>query len=64
LLAEASTILATDFDVVAAVRDGQHALDASLRRNPDVAILDIGMPGFDSMECRACRKHFLLARIE
>ena len=47
VLAEASTLLATDFDVVAAVRDGQQALDASLRLNPDVAILDISMPVLD-----------------
>ena len=47
MLAEASTLLATDFDVVAAVRDGQQALDASLWLNPDVVILDISMPVLD-----------------
>lgn len=49
-LANASTFLATDFDVVAAVRDGRQALDASLRLNPDVAILDISMPGLDGLQ--------------
>jgi DNA-binding NarL/FixJ family response regulator len=50
VLAEASTLLATDFDVVAAVGDGQQALNASLRLNPDVAILDIRMPGLDGLQ--------------
>ena len=49
-LANASTFLATDFDVVAAVPDGRQALDASLRLNPDVAILDISMPGLDGLQ--------------
>jgi DNA-binding NarL/FixJ family response regulator len=47
VLANASTLLAPDFDVVAAVGDGEQALDASFRLNPDVAILDFSMPRLD-----------------
>jgi len=50
VLAEAATLLATDVEVVATVPDGQQALDASLRLNPDVAILDISMPGLDGLQ--------------
>ena len=35
---------------VVPVEDGQHALDAIAALEPDVAILDIGMPGLDGYE--------------
>jgi DNA-binding NarL/FixJ family response regulator len=36
--------LSSDFEVVAAVSDGQMALDAALTLRPDVVVLDISMP--------------------
>jgi DNA-binding response OmpR family regulator len=37
------------FDVIQA-RDGDEALDLALERRPDIAVLDIGMPGLDGLE--------------
>jgi DNA-binding NarL/FixJ family response regulator len=39
-----------EFEVVAAVGNGQEALDAARRLRPDVAILDIFMPVLDGIE--------------
>ena len=39
-----------DFSVVAAVGDGQQAVTAALRLQPDVALLDIRMPVMDGIE--------------
>ncbi|HVS85167.1 MAG TPA: response regulator, partial [Gaiellaceae bacterium] len=44
------------FDVVPA-RDGDEALAVAKARKPDVAVLDIGMPGLDGLEVlRAIRE--------
>ena len=51
MLERTRTILAAEFDVVAAVSDGMAAVDAALRLRPDVVVLDISMPvlsGFDA----------------
>ena len=37
------------FSVIQA-RDGDEALDLALERRPDIAVLDIGMPGLDGLE--------------
>jgi DNA-binding NarL/FixJ family response regulator len=50
ILEQASALLARDFNVVAAVADGRQALDASLRLDPDVAVLDITMPELDGFQ--------------
>jgi CheY-like chemotaxis protein len=42
--------LASEFDIVGAVSDGRQALDLSLRLDPDVVILDIGMPELDGFQ--------------
>ncbi|WP_240477316.1 response regulator transcription factor [Jiangella muralis] len=39
-----------DIDVVAAAADGRAALDLALRHRPDVAVLDLQMPGLDGLE--------------
>jgi DNA-binding NarL/FixJ family response regulator len=44
MLAYVREFLSADFEVVAAVSDGQAALDAAVRLRPDVAVLDISMP--------------------
>ena len=43
-----------DFDVVADVGRGDEILDACLTHTPDVAVVDLEMPGIDGLE--ACRQ--------
>lgn len=40
----------TEFEVVACVSDGDEALEAATRLHPDVAVLDILMPGLNGIE--------------
>jgi CheY-like chemotaxis protein len=47
---KASTRLARDFEVVAAVSDGRQALHAARRLDPDVAVLDVTMPELDGFQ--------------
>ena len=53
ILKAISRTLASDFEVVATVTDGQQALDAVRRLDPDVAVLDISMPGLNGFETAA-----------
>ena len=46
-------LLASDFDVVAAVADGQAAVEAAGALNPDLVVLDISMPGLSGFEAGA-----------
>jgi DNA-binding NarL/FixJ family response regulator len=39
-----------DIEVIAEAADGASALDEALRKKPDVAIIDISMPGMDGLE--------------
>ncbi|UIX34080.1 MULTISPECIES: response regulator transcription factor [unclassified Streptomyces] len=49
---------AFDVDVVAQVSTGDAVLPAALRYTPDVAVLDIGMPGLDGLAAAALlREH-------
>jgi len=41
--------LEPDFEIVATARDGERALEAVRRHRPDVAVLDIRMPGKDGL---------------
>jgi CheY-like chemotaxis protein len=43
-------MLQADFDILAAVPDGRQALECSLRLDPDLAVLDISMPGLDGFQ--------------
>jgi chemotaxis response regulator CheB len=45
--------LASEFDVVAAVHNGQEALDAAAQLDPDVVVLDISMPVLDGIKAAA-----------
>src|SRR5688572_26461020 len=48
-----ANLLASDFDVVAVVADGQAAVDAAEGLNPDLIVLDISMPGVNGFEAAA-----------
>jgi two-component system, NarL family, response regulator DesR len=45
--------LETDVEVVAEVGRGDEVLEAARRASPDVALLDIGLPGLDGLEVTA-----------
>lgn len=49
-LSELRSLLERHFDVVATALDGTSALDSIRRHMPDVAILDLTMPGLNGME--------------
>jgi two-component system response regulator DesR len=42
--------LEDDLEVVAEVASGDHVVSAALMYNPDVALLDIGLPGTDGLD--------------
>ena len=44
------SLLAPDFEVVGAVNDGQAALEAAVRLQPEIAVLDISMPGMNGIQ--------------
>jgi DNA-binding NarL/FixJ family response regulator len=50
VLESVSGLLEHDFSVVAAVTDGQHALDACHELDPDIVLLDITMPGLSGLQ--------------
>lgn len=41
---------AADFEIVGETGDGREAVDLAFDRNPDVAVLDIGMPGLNGID--------------
>lgn len=45
--------LEADLDVVAQAPDGRAAVDAALAHRPDVAVVDLQMPGLDGLEVTA-----------
>ena len=47
VLERISRLLTPGYEILAAVGNGNMALDAVLKLNPDVAVLDIAMPGLD-----------------
>ena len=50
VLESVSSFLSTDFDVVATASDGREAVDLALRFQPDIAVLDMAMPGLDGFQ--------------
>jgi len=53
LLGELKVQLATVFEVVGAVENGEQAVNAALRLNPDVLVLDISMPVMNGFQAAA-----------
>ena len=47
------SLLAPDFEVVGAVSDGKAALEATVRLQPEIAVLDISMPGLNGIQAAA-----------
>jgi len=45
-----SRLLSSEFDIVGTVMDGRTLLTEAERLNPDVIVLDIGMPGLNGIE--------------
>ncbi len=50
MLDRVAGLLATEFNVVGAVTDGQQALDAAMELEPDVLVLDFSMPVMNGIE--------------
>jgi len=48
-----AALLASEFDVVATVADGQAAVDATTSLHPDLVVLDISMPVLSGLEAAA-----------
>jgi CheY-like chemotaxis protein len=48
-----ASLLASDFDVVSTVADGQAAVEAAGALYPDLVVLDISMPGLNGFEAAA-----------
>jgi len=53
MLERVIALVAAEFDVVAAVSDGQAALDAATILQPDVVVFDISMPGMSGLAAAA-----------
>ena len=53
VMAKVRGVLGEDFEVVAAVADGSQAVDAVLRLDPDVLVIDISMPVLDGLQAAA-----------
>jgi DNA-binding NarL/FixJ family response regulator len=49
-LAEFVSILENEFEIIAIAKDGKSALDIILARHPDMAVLDLDMPGLNGIE--------------
>ena len=49
-LRELTSLLAAEFDVMATATDGNSALNLIRRYVPDLAVLDLGMPGLNGIE--------------
>ena len=53
ILEKVASRLASKFDVVAAVHNGQEAWDAAAQLDPDVVVLDISIPVWDGIKAAA-----------
>jgi DNA-binding NarL/FixJ family response regulator len=53
MLERARALLASEFDVVAIVSDGQAAVDTTALLRPELAVLDISMPVMNGLDAAA-----------
>lgn len=64
MLARVTTLVGSEFDVVATVGDGSLALEAAARLHPELLVLDIAMPGLDGIHtARELRRNGCTAKI-
>jgi DNA-binding NarL/FixJ family response regulator len=64
MLEVAAELLGESFEVIDLVSDGRTALEATLKLEPDLVVLDISMPGMNGIEvARELRKNTSGARI-
>lgn len=56
ILRAVSRLLDTQFELVGSVLNGEQAVEAALRLQPDVLVLDIMMPVMDGLEAARCLK--------
>lgn len=64
VLSAVSGLLRESFDVVATASDGAAALEAILEHEPELAILDISMPGMSGIDvAREAKKHSTKTKI-
>jgi DNA-binding NarL/FixJ family response regulator len=64
VLSAVSGLLRESFDVVAMVSDGHAALEAILEHEPELAILDISMPGMSGIDvAREAKKYSIKTKI-
>jgi len=50
ILDQVVALLRQDFEIVATARDGMVALDSIRRLDPDIAVLDLYMPGINGLD--------------
>jgi len=50
ILSAVAALLGKSFDVIGLVSDGKAALDAALKLEPDLVVLDISMPGMSGID--------------
>jgi len=64
VLSRVGELLANECNVVAGVSDGIKVVQAALQYQPDIVVLDIGMPGLDGIQAaREVRRLTLRARL-
>ena len=56
MLEAVARLLEDEFDVIAAVTNGERVIEAALRLAPDLLVLDISMPVLNGIEAAACLK--------
>ena len=56
ILRAVSRLLDSQFEVVSSVFNGEQAVEATLRLQPDILVLDIMMPVMDGFEAARCLK--------
>ena len=56
ILRAVSRLLDAQFEVVGSVMNGEQAIEATLRLQPDVLVLDLLMPVMDGFEAARCLK--------